>query len=37
MATICRALNALAAQGDVEFVWPVHPNPNVLAAVSEHL
>lgn len=37
MAEICRALNRLAARRDVEIVWPVHPNPNVVAAVAEHL
>lgn len=37
MAEICRALNRLAARRDIELVWPVHPNPNVLAAVREHL
>ena len=26
---ICAALQALAARGDVEIVWPVHLNPNV--------
>lgn len=37
MAEICRALNRLALRRDVEIVWPVHPNPNVLKAVREHL
>lgn len=37
MAEICRALNRLAARRDVEIVWPVHPNPNVIGAVNEHL
>ncbi len=37
MAEVCRALNQLAARTDVELVWPVHPNPNVLEAVREHL
>jgi UDP-N-acetylglucosamine 2-epimerase (non-hydrolysing) len=37
MASICRALNWIAARPDIEIVWPVHPNPNVLAAVREHL
>ena len=37
MAEVCRALNVLAARRDVELVWPVHPNPNVIAAVREHL
>jgi UDP-N-acetylglucosamine 2-epimerase (non-hydrolysing) len=34
---ICRALRRLAAREDVEIVYPVHPNPNVLAVVTEHL
>ncbi|HVO97155.1 MAG TPA: UDP-N-acetylglucosamine 2-epimerase (non-hydrolyzing) [Bryobacteraceae bacterium] len=34
---ICRALKRLAARGDVEIVYPVHPNPNVRAAVDEYL
>lgn len=37
MAEICRALNRLAARRDIEIVWPVHPNPNVVGAVKEHL
>lgn len=37
MAEICRALNGLAARHDVEIIWPVHPNPNVLEAVAAHL
>ncbi len=34
---ICRALRRLAERGDVEIVYPVHPNPNVRAVVDEHL
>jgi len=34
---ICAALRRLAARGDVEIVYPVHPNPNVRAVVDAHL
>jgi len=34
---ICKGLAMLAARGDVEIVYPVHPNPNVRAAVDTHL
>ncbi len=34
---ICRALRRLAQRGDVEIVYPVHPNPEVRAVVNEHL
>lgn len=34
---ICRALLQLAARGDVEIVYPVHPNPNVQQPVSQAL
>jgi UDP-N-acetylglucosamine 2-epimerase (non-hydrolysing) len=34
---ICGALLRLAERGDVEIVYPVHPNPKVQAAVNEHL
>jgi UDP-N-acetylglucosamine 2-epimerase (non-hydrolysing) len=34
---ICTGLAMLAARGDVEIVYPVHPNPNVRAAVEAHL
>jgi UDP-N-acetylglucosamine 2-epimerase (non-hydrolysing) len=37
LAEVCHALNHLAASNDVEIVWPVHPNPNVVAAVRGHL
>jgi UDP-N-acetylglucosamine 2-epimerase (non-hydrolysing) len=35
--TICRALAKLAARGDVEIVYPVHPNPNVTSPVNRFL
>jgi UDP-N-acetylglucosamine 2-epimerase (non-hydrolysing) len=34
---ICRALARLAQRGDVELVYPVHPNPNVQNPVNRHL
>lgn len=34
---ICAALARLAERGDVQIVYPVHPNPNVLRAVDRHL
>jgi UDP-N-acetylglucosamine 2-epimerase (non-hydrolysing) len=34
---ICRALRALAQRGDVEIVYPVHRNPNVMGPVQEYL
>ena len=34
---ICRALRALAQRGDVEIVYPVHRNPNVVGPVQEYL
>ncbi|MEQ1948695.1 MAG: UDP-N-acetylglucosamine 2-epimerase (non-hydrolyzing) [Bryobacteraceae bacterium] len=34
---ICKGLAQIAARGDVEIVYPVHPNPQVRAAVEEHL
>ncbi|MEP6714680.1 MAG: UDP-N-acetylglucosamine 2-epimerase (non-hydrolyzing) [Terriglobia bacterium] len=34
---ICRALRALASRGDVEIVYPVHRNPNVLGPAQEYL
>jgi UDP-N-acetylglucosamine 2-epimerase (non-hydrolysing) len=34
---ICSALGRLAARGDVEIVFPVHPNPNVREPVNRHL
>ncbi len=37
IANMCRALRTLALRGDVEIVWPVHPNPNVIGPVREAL
>jgi UDP-N-acetylglucosamine 2-epimerase (non-hydrolysing) len=34
---ICEALGALAARGDVEIVYPVHLNPNVVEPVNRLL
>jgi len=34
---ICRALRRLAERTDVEIIYAVHPNPQVQAAVQEHL
>src|SRR5579863_4146410 len=34
---ICEALARLAARGDVEIVYPVHPNPNVSEIVHRRL
>jgi UDP-N-acetylglucosamine 2-epimerase (non-hydrolysing) len=34
---ICRALQTLAARPDVEIVYPVHRNPNVMEPVARHL
>ncbi len=34
---ICRALKVLAARGDVQIVYPVHPNPNVRNVVLAEL
>jgi UDP-N-acetylglucosamine 2-epimerase (non-hydrolysing) len=31
---ICQAIAELARRGDVEIVWPVHPNPNVQSVVD---
>lgn len=33
LASICQGILRLAAREDVEFVFPVHPNPNVRAIV----
>ena len=35
--TICRALAKLASRGDIEIVYPVHPNPNVTGPVNRFL
>jgi UDP-N-acetylglucosamine 2-epimerase (non-hydrolysing) len=37
LARICAALRRLAARGDVEIVYPVHPNPKVQQVVTERL
>ena len=34
---ICRALAKIASRGDVQLVYPVHPNPNVQDPVQRHL
>jgi UDP-N-acetylglucosamine 2-epimerase (non-hydrolysing) len=34
---ICRAIARLAERGDVQIVYPVHPNPNVQEPVNRHL
>lgn len=34
---ICRALARLAGRGDVQIVYPVHPNPNVQRPVHQYL
>ena len=37
-AEVCRALKALAqANPDVQFLYPVHPNPNVKDVAHQHL
>lgn len=37
MESVCRALARLAAEPEVEIVYPVHPNPNVLDPVHRLL
>ncbi|MDE0179192.1 MAG: UDP-N-acetylglucosamine 2-epimerase (non-hydrolyzing) [Gammaproteobacteria bacterium] len=37
LARICEALGQLASRGDVEIVYPVHPNPNVAKPVRAAL
>jgi UDP-N-acetylglucosamine 2-epimerase (non-hydrolysing) len=34
---ICRAIRAISERGDVEIIYPVHPNPNVRASVESEL
>ncbi|MFB9949586.1 non-hydrolyzing UDP-N-acetylglucosamine 2-epimerase [Rhizobium puerariae] len=34
---ICKALTVLATRGDVQIVYPVHPNPNVRKVVDQVL
>jgi UDP-N-acetylglucosamine 2-epimerase (non-hydrolysing) len=37
MVRICAAIACLARRGDVQIVYPVHRNPNVLACVTQRL
>jgi UDP-N-acetylglucosamine 2-epimerase (non-hydrolysing) len=37
MVQVCQALADLAERPDVQIIWPVHPNPNVLSAVATWL
>jgi UDP-N-acetylglucosamine 2-epimerase (non-hydrolysing) len=37
LLAICKAVRRLAARGDVEIVWPVHPNPAVHGPVRAAL
>jgi UDP-N-acetylglucosamine 2-epimerase (non-hydrolysing) len=37
IASICDGLQRLAARGDVQIVFPVHPNPNVREPVTKAL
>lgn len=37
MVAICRALRQLAARGDLQIVFPLHPNPQVKGPVEEQL
>lgn len=37
MERICTALGTLAARGDTQIVYPVHPNPNVRGTVTAAL
>jgi UDP-N-acetylglucosamine 2-epimerase len=34
---ICRAIRRLAARGDIDIVYPVHPNPNVRGVVDREI
>ena len=34
---MCAALNSLAECRDIEVVWPVHPNPQVLPILKDKL
>ena len=34
---ICEALRTLADRGDIQIIYPVHPNPNVAAPVRRNL
>jgi UDP-N-acetylglucosamine 2-epimerase (non-hydrolysing) len=35
--SICQAVADLASRDDVQIVWPVHPNPNVIRTVEQTL
>jgi len=37
MRSICRGLLALSKRNDLEIVFPLHRNPNVIGPVEEHL
>lgn len=37
LVCICNAVADLASRGDVQIVWPVHPNPAVHQVVHRHL
>lgn len=37
LAAICAAVRRIAARGDVDVVWPVHPNPDVTGPVRAAL
>jgi UDP-N-acetylglucosamine 2-epimerase (non-hydrolysing) len=37
LAAICAAVRRIAARGDVDVVWPVHPNPDVQGPVRAAL
>jgi UDP-N-acetylglucosamine 2-epimerase len=37
LARVCHALNSLSARPDTEIVWPIHPNPNIMAVVEREL
>lgn len=37
MESICRAVRRIASRGDVQVVYPVHPNPNVRRVVEPAL
>lgn len=37
LLSICEAVRRIAARGDVEIVYPIHPNPNVRNVVEREL
>lgn len=37
LSNICQALKMIASRGDVEIIFPVHPNPNVQKVVYDTL